>query len=56
MFQQKETLNPSLLVNILMLLLLYRDWSFFGITFDAHPHSGWFICHAPTEHDVLKVT
>ena len=20
---------------------------FFGITFDAHPHSGWFICLAP---------
>ncbi|CYT78507.1 Uncharacterised protein [Streptococcus suis] len=20
---------------------------FFGITFVAHPHSGWFICHAP---------
>ena len=29
---------------------------FFGITFDAHPHSGWFICHAPTERDGLKVT
>ena len=21
---------------------------FFGITFDAHPHSGWFFCLAPS--------
>ncbi|WP_228110783.1 hypothetical protein, partial [Streptococcus pneumoniae] len=27
--------------------LLYRVWSFFGITFDAHPHSGCFFCLAP---------
>jgi len=26
---------------------LYRVWSFFGITFDAHPHSGCFFCLAP---------
>ena len=29
---------------------------FFSVTFDAHPHSGWFICHAPSERDRLKVT
>ncbi|MFS9253315.1 hypothetical protein, partial [Streptococcus infantis] len=39
--------------------LLYRVWSFFGITFDAHPHSGWFICLAPngarrTESHITK--
>ncbi|MDU2713305.1 MAG: hypothetical protein E7C30_05870, partial [Streptococcus salivarius] len=27
-----------------------------GITFDAHPHSGWFICFAPSERNGLKVT
>ena len=26
----------------------------FCITFNAHPHSGWFICLAPTERDRLK--
>ena len=26
---------------------MYRVWSFLGITFDAHPHSGWFFCLAP---------
>ena len=25
----------------------------FYITFDMYPHSGWFICHAPTERDGL---
>ena len=39
--------------------LVYRVWSFFGITFDAHPHSGWFICLAPngarrTESRIIK--
>ena len=34
---------------------------FFGITFDAHPHSGWFICLAShgarrTESHIIKKT
>ena len=39
--------------------LIVSRLEFFGITFDAHPHSGWFFCLAPngarqTESHIIK--
>ena len=36
--------------------LLYRIWSFWGITFDAHLHSGCFFVSLREVRDRLKVT
>ena len=37
--------RPPFLVTIrLEQLYCNKKGAFFGITFDAHPHSGWFIC------------